>query len=579
MLTNRGRWLLLIVVCGLGLGLFKSRPLLATTSLALLMWIGFEWILFRWRTEIRFHALECQRYVNDQPPGPMQTTTLWVSRPVKMTVRILNPRGMRLPFVRFTDYVPESMRVTDGDPTLDATLSSSTPISEWSYTCKPLAAGEATWPGVTVRIFDLHGLFFCQKFLPGVPTTAESHVVRGSSFRILPLCTRLDAPRPMKKRMNSVPPPGIHRCPQIGMGSELLELRPYQTGDPPKSIAWKVSARKDALMTRQYESEVPIRATIFLDGCRGTRLGPFGRRPIDQCITLAAGLVEALMSDRDPAGLVLYHDAGTKVLRPKTGQRHFYDTLDQLARFAASPNRPRAIYTTKLMNRVCSTAEILYPGAMDRRIARLPFFVFPAWLTNRSTMRRRLQVGYLFKELYDLGADAPVQMAYDDVMFAVHADRFLWDHGIAWVGPNYDAKGHNLYESSFKMNILHDAIIHSVSRAKDNELLVVMVDLIDHTPRLYELISAIRLARAKHHRVVVICPWPTVADFYGDSRKEQTARIVARAEKIRLEKSAKDAMSAIRRLGVPVAFATETRAAQLVIAEAELARSGRGVSV
>ena len=569
---------MLVVCCGLGVGLLQSRPLLACASLTLLIWIGIEWVLFRWRTEIGFQKIRCRRIVNDYPPGPTQTTTLWVGRPLKMRLQIESTGWLRIPFARLTDNVPDAIHVTSGSPTCDAVLTSRAPL-EFDYECTPLAAGEVTWPGVSVRIMDLQGLFYSERFLASATTRAKrinaGPVIRGSLFRVLPLCSRLDAPRPLKKRMNAVAPPGIHRCQQIGMGSELLELREYQPGDPPKSIAWKVSARKDCLMTRQYESEVPIRTTIFLDGCRGSRLGPFGRRPIDQCITLTVGLTEALMSHRDPVGICLFEDNSFTMLKPGAGSRHFYDTLDKLARFSANPNRPRPVFTPALRERVCTTAEVLYPELMQNRVTRLPWFILPNWLTNRTAMLRRLKIGYLLRDMYQLAADAPVRLAYDDMLFAEYGEQFLNDHGVAWVGPNYDDNGHNLFESTYKMNVLNSALLHAVSRSKDNELFVVMVDLIDHTPRLYDLIAAIRLARARHHRVVVICPWPTVQEFFGQTVSEKTAHIVARAERLRLEESAKEAMTAIRRLGVPVAFATEDQAAQLVIAEAELARSGR----
>ena len=58
-------------------------------------------------------------------------------------------------------------------------------------------------------------------------------------------------------------------------------------GDPPRTIAWKVSARRDRLITKEFESEVPVRCTLFLDtsvvGARAvaaaTRRPRDGRRP------------------------------------------------------------------------------------------------------------------------------------------------------------------------------------------------------------------------------------------------------------------------------------------------------------
>src|SRR5439155_22878703 len=51
-------------------------------------------------------------------------------------------------------------------------------------------------------------------------------------------------------------------------------LRDYLPGDPPKTIAWKVSARRDRLITKEFESEVPVRCTLFVDISHSVRVGP-----------------------------------------------------------------------------------------------------------------------------------------------------------------------------------------------------------------------------------------------------------------------------------------------------------------
>ncbi|WP_199912404.1 MULTISPECIES: DUF58 domain-containing protein [Stenotrophomonas] len=46
-------------------------------------------------------------------------------------------------------------------------------------------------------------------------------------------------------------------------GEELHQLRPYRAGDPPRSIAWKHSARRDSLLVREYEK--PVGIEVMLD--------------------------------------------------------------------------------------------------------------------------------------------------------------------------------------------------------------------------------------------------------------------------------------------------------------------------
>ena len=36
-------------------------------------------------------------------------------------------------------------------------------------------------------------------------------------------------------------------------GDDVHHLRGYRAGDPPRSVAWKASARRDSLLVREYE--------------------------------------------------------------------------------------------------------------------------------------------------------------------------------------------------------------------------------------------------------------------------------------------------------------------------------------
>lgn len=46
-------------------------------------------------------------------------------------------------------------------------------------------------------------------------------------------------------------------------GEEMHQLRPYRSGDAPRTISWKHSARRDALLVREYET--PVGVDVALD--------------------------------------------------------------------------------------------------------------------------------------------------------------------------------------------------------------------------------------------------------------------------------------------------------------------------
>ena len=566
MLTNRGRWLILISAGAAVLGLIGSRERLALVSLSILCWIFLEWVLFRIRVDWSVSRLTCTRRVNgsDSPEG-----TLWSGRTNEIVTAIHSRSAMPFSSIRFEDYLSDNLHCTEGAgpngvPEVDATLRSYGSM-EIVWTAKARAAGRVRLPGVCVRICDLQGLFFAQRF-----------VACEQTFRVLPLCADVEISRPISKRVNALPPPGIHRLQKPGMGSELLELREYVPGDPPKSIAWKVSARRDTLMTREYESEVPVRTTLFVDVSNGAQAGSFGLRAIDRSVFVAATVARGAMAVRDPVSIVLFDERDTRHLGPGSGDRHFYRLLDLLS--SACSHRTTSEQLTlspALMHQAWDQATALYPEMLSRGTGRIPFTIFPISPARRFVYHRRLRLGYLISELFELGPDAPLRLAHDDRMMADYTHRFLTRIGAA----QRDIRQQKSVDDS-KADVLASSLVRAVSRGRDNELFVLLADLLEYDGKLDALTDAVRLARARHHRVVVICPWPERIRPANDSARivpqdVNTDELVRRAETERLRMAANRLKAELMRWHVPVAFTADEQAIRLVLSEAELTRDGR----
>src|SRR5947209_18334508 len=58
---------------------------------------------------------------------------------------------------------------------------------------------------------------------------------------------------------------GLHRSPFRGFSVEFAEHRPYQPGDEPRYVDWKMLARTDRLTVKQFEEETNLRSMIVLD--------------------------------------------------------------------------------------------------------------------------------------------------------------------------------------------------------------------------------------------------------------------------------------------------------------------------
>jgi uncharacterized protein (DUF58 family) len=133
---------------------------------------------------------------------------------------------------------------------------------------------------------------------------------------------------------------GLHRSPRKGFSVEFAEYRPYQPGDDLRYIDWKIAARSDRWVVRQYEEETNLRASIVLDVSRsmawsGTQMRAGGgtsgggqSRPRDATTVtqltkleyaerLTAALALLLLRQRDAVGLVRFDERIRTAVPPR----------------------------------------------------------------------------------------------------------------------------------------------------------------------------------------------------------------------------------------------------------------------
>ena len=112
---------------------------------------------------------------------------------------------------------------------------------------------------------------------------------------------------------------GLHRSPRKGFSVEFAEYRPYQAGDDPRYIDWKIAARADRWVIRQYEEETNLRATLVLDVSRSMawRGDPSRLTKLEYADRLAAALALLLLRQRDAVGLVRFDDQVRSAVSPR----------------------------------------------------------------------------------------------------------------------------------------------------------------------------------------------------------------------------------------------------------------------
>lgn len=116
---------------------------------------------------------------------------------------------------------------------------------------------------------------------------------------------------------------GLHRSPFRGFSVEFAEHRPYQPGDEPRYLDWKILARRDRLYVKQYEEETNLRATLVLDVSRSMAWASDSAvllSKLDYATRFAAALSLILLRQRDATGLIAF-DEGIRCVVPPRARR------------------------------------------------------------------------------------------------------------------------------------------------------------------------------------------------------------------------------------------------------------------
>jgi uncharacterized protein (DUF58 family) len=154
--------------------------------------------------------------------------------------------------------------------------------------------------------------------------TWEGQLDRQVPLKVFPVPEALRSlVRPFETQVST----GSHVARQRGDGIEFADLRPFLPGDRPRSVNWRATARRGALMVNQHHPERATDVVVFLDSFLDVR-GAAGST-LDLAVAAAASLAAAYLRQRDRVGLVSF-GGFVQWLQPGSGQAGLYRLLDTL---------------------------------------------------------------------------------------------------------------------------------------------------------------------------------------------------------------------------------------------------------
>ena len=133
---------------------------------------------------------------------------------------------------------------------------------------------------------------------------------------------------------------GKHTSPEKGFSVEFAEHREYSPGDDPRNLDWRVMAKNDRNVIKQYIEETNLRVTFAVDvsgsmryqGDQAAEIDGVARSKFDYARYLTAALSYLYIKQGDGAGLVTFDSTLRTHLRAASRPsqvRHILDALWQ----------------------------------------------------------------------------------------------------------------------------------------------------------------------------------------------------------------------------------------------------------
>lgn len=112
---------------------------------------------------------------------------------------------------------------------------------------------------------------------------------------------------------------GQHRSPQRGSSVEFAQHRPYVRGDELRHIDWKIFARSERLVVKEFVEETNFTCHLLVDASESMAFGSVGWTKLDYARWCAASLAYLVIRQRDAASIVLFDEDLREAIPPSNG--------------------------------------------------------------------------------------------------------------------------------------------------------------------------------------------------------------------------------------------------------------------
>ncbi|MCK5943655.1 MAG: DUF58 domain-containing protein [Planctomycetes bacterium] len=135
---------------------------------------------------------------------------------------------------------------------------------------------------------------------------------------------------------------GMHKSPYRGFSVEFAQHREYVPGDDLRHLDWKIYAKADRFVIKQYEEETNLRAHLFLDQSESMNYAADGAMSkFDYGATACASLAFMIQQQADAVGLTLFDETVAKQVPPSNTRQSLANLFLSLEQAKAREQKTR----------------------------------------------------------------------------------------------------------------------------------------------------------------------------------------------------------------------------------------------
>ena len=207
---------------------------------------------------------------------------------------------------------------------------------------------------------------------------------------------------------------------QRGLGRDFESLRDYQEGDDLRDICWTASARRNGLVSRQYQAERSQSVWVLVDAGRllQARVGAYTK--LDHSTATALALSQLATSSGDKVGVLAYGATVQQRVLPNRGHTHLRHVLDALALAHGERGEADHLRATAELGRLQPRRSLVL-WLTDVAESTMP----PEVMEGAALLMRRHLVLFVTMAQTDVARVAAAQPADVEAMFVAAAAQEL----------------------------------------------------------------------------------------------------------------------------------------------------------